>query len=290
VNLESKSLASRLFVKGSPAQRVVREDQNSREQIDRYLRLNFYKIEGYMDRLDASIYRELIVAQIESGIAGSLVEIGVHYGRSFFVLAAGRCGTEKSLGVDLFEEDELYKHPHRIGRLVGFKSNCQKLNFQFSSDEILKKSSLELSPDEIVKRVGRVRFFSIDGGHMYQHVANDLALAEKVMVSGGVICMDDILCPLWPEVSIATYDWLRSAACPFVPFLITNGKLYICGRDYASYYWNLLDSDKRLKSSKVRDITVLGSSVTVLSPSSTARRADRWMKRIVSIGKRINFG
>ena len=90
------------------------EAQIPREQIDRYLRLNFYKIEGYMDRLDANLFRELIVAQIKSGIVGSLVEIGVHYGRSFFVLASGRSGTEKSLGVDLFEDDDLYKHPHRI--------------------------------------------------------------------------------------------------------------------------------------------------------------------------------
>ena len=265
------------------------EAQNPREQIDRYLRLNFYKIEGYMDRLDASLYRELIVAQIKSGIVGSLVEIGVHYGRSFFVLASGRSGTEKSLGVDLFEDDELYKHPHKIGRLVGFKSNCQKLGLHFSSNEILKKSSLELSPDEILNRVGPVRFFSIDGGHMHQHVTNDLSLAEKVMVTGGVICMDDILSPLWPEVSIATFDWLRSAACTFVPFLITNAKLYICGREYANSYWSLLDSDKRLKSSRVRNITVLGSPVACLAPSPTARRTDRLMKGLVSIGKRINY-
>jgi Methyltransferase domain len=265
------------------------EAQNPREQIDRYLRLNFYKIEGYMDRLDASLYRELIVAQIKSGIAGSLVEIGVHYGRSFFVLASGRSGTEKSLGVDLFEDDELYKHPHRIGRLVGFKSNCQKLGFQFSSNEILKKSSLELSPDEIVNRVGRVRFFSIDGGHMYQHVTNDLLLAEKVMVTGGVICMDDILSPLWPEVSIATFDWLRSAACPFVPFLITNAKLYICGREYANYYRSLVDSDKSLKSSRARNITVLGSSVACLVPSPAARRTDRLIRGLISMGQRINY-
>jgi hypothetical protein len=265
------------------------EAQNPREQIDRYLRLNFYKIEGYMDRLDASLYRELIVAQIKSGIVGSLVEIGVHYGRSFFVLASGRSGTEKSLGVDLFEDDELYKHPHRIGRLVGFKSNCQKMGFQFSSNEILKKSSLELSPDEIVSRVGRVRFFSIDGGHMYQHVTNDLLLAERVVVTGGVICMDDILSPLWPEVSIATFDWLRSPSCPFVPFLITNAKLYICGREYANHYSTLLDNDKSLKASRVRDITVLGFPVACLVPSPTARWTDRLIKGLVSIGKRINY-
>jgi hypothetical protein len=78
---------------------------------------------------------------------------------------------------------------------------------------------------------------------MHQHVTNDLLLGEKVMVTGAVICMDDIVSPLWPEVSIATFDWLRSGACPFVPFLITNAKLYICDCEYANYYRSLVDSD-----------------------------------------------
>ncbi len=258
-----------------------------RSHIDAYLRTKFYDVEGYMNRLDAFVFRELLVGQVKSGISGSLAEIGVHYGRSFFILAAARSGAEKSLGMDLFEDDALYKNPQGIGRLEGFNLHSRKLGFAFSDGEILKGSSLELQPADILSRVGPVRFFSIDGGHMYEHVANDLALAEKVMVEGGIISVDDILTPFWPEVPIATFDWLRSTSSQFVPFLITKEKLYFCHRASASLYLSLLDADQSLKSSRVRSITLLGHAVAVLFPTSSATRAERFKNALVSIRKRL---
>ncbi len=64
------------------------------KKIDRYLRFDFYRTEGLISRLDALIFRELVTGQVKQGIQGSLVEIGVHYGRSFFLLALGRSGSE----------------------------------------------------------------------------------------------------------------------------------------------------------------------------------------------------
>src|ERR1700720_974227 len=185
------------------------DHNNIENKIDQYLRFNFYWTEGCMSRLDALVFRKLIAAQSEGGIQGSLAEIGVHYGRSFFLLALGRQESEKSLAVDLFEDDALHTSRRGIGRFGGFKNNCSKFGLNFSEDEILKGSSLELSAEEIVRRVGKVRFFSIDGGHMYEHVANDLQLANMTLTPDGVICMDDMFCALWPEVAVATFDWLR---------------------------------------------------------------------------------
>ena len=130
--------------------------------IDRYLRFNFYRTEGYMSRLDGLVFRELVAGQTKRGIKGSLAEIGVHYGRSFFLLALGRSGSEKSLAVDLFEDDALHTNPQGIGRLGGFMRNCHRYRVGLSEDEILQGSSLEISAEEIVRRVGKVRFFSID--------------------------------------------------------------------------------------------------------------------------------
>jgi hypothetical protein len=76
----------------------MREAQNPREQIARYLRLNFYKIEGYMDRFDASLYQELIVAQIKNGNVGSLVEIGGSLRPLFFCTWIGTFWNGKELG------------------------------------------------------------------------------------------------------------------------------------------------------------------------------------------------
>ena len=251
------------------------DGQDIKHRIDRYLRFNFYRTEGYISRLDAVIFRDIIAGQIEHGVKGSLAEIGVHYGRSFFLLASGRFGSEKCLAVDLFEDDALHTNRQGIGRLGGFRRNCQKYRFDFSEDEIVKRSSLELSAEEVLRRVGPVRFFSIDGGHMYEHVANDLRLAAEVLTQDGVICLDDIFSPLWPEVAIATFDSIRMDDNRFVPFLATRDKLYLCDSKYAPLYRGMINDDKWLSSKVFRRISILSHDVIVVLPSVASKIVDR---------------
>lgn len=265
------------------------EYQLVRRRIDNYLRWRFHFVEGCMRRIDALIFRELISAQVQRQVSGSLVEIGVHFGRSFFVLASGRSASEKSLAIDLFENDALYTGRPGLGRSVGFFRNCRKLGFQLSEAEVLKGSSLQVTPNEIRCRVGPVRFFSIDGGHMYEHVANDLFLAQKLMVPGGIISVDDFSTPLWPEVPIATFDWLRLAPCPFVPFLATKDKLYLCTPEYVSLYTNLIARNPGLHSSLVRKISLLGHQVLVLDSPIISRTAELLVSMLISAARRLSL-
>jgi hypothetical protein len=252
------------------------DGQDIRRRIDRYLRVNFYRTEGFISRLDAVIYRDIIAGQVQNGVKGSLAEIGVHYGRSFFLLASGRFGSEKCLAVDLFEDDSLHTNRQGIGRGGGFRNNCHKYRFDFSEDEIVKRSSLDLSAEEILRRVGPVRFFSIDGGHMYEHVTNDLRLAQDVLTEDGVICLDDIFSPLWPEVAIATFDLIRADDSRFVPILATRDKLYLCDSKYAPLYRGIINDDKELSSQVFRRITILSHDVIVLLPCVRSRIVDRF--------------
>jgi Methyltransferase domain len=264
----------------------MRDYENAKRGIDRYLRFNFYRTEGLISRLDALIFRELVTGQIKHGIDGSLAEIGVHYGRSFFLLALGRSGSEKALAVDLFEDDSLHMSEGRGGRFGGFRTNCRKYRFEFSENEIVKRSSLELSADEILSRVGKVRFFSIDGGHMYDHVANDLRLASKALTTDGVICLDDMFIALWPEVAIATFDWLRTGKTRFVPFLATKDKLYVCDSNHASFYLAMIRENKGLNARVFRSISLLSHEVLVLSPSTKFRIADHLVDTFFSMSRR----
>jgi hypothetical protein len=263
----------------------MKDYRHIKKRIDRYLRFNFYRTDGLISRLDALIFRELVTGQVKQGVRGSLVEIGVHYGRSFFLLALGRSGSEKALAVDLFEDDALHTNREGIGRFGGFRNNCRKYRFDFSEAEILKSSSLEISAEEILGRVGEVRFFSIDGGHTYEHVANDLRLAEKVLTRDGVICLDDMFSALWPEVAIATFDWLRAADNRFVPFLATKEKLYLCDSDYASFYLAMMRDDEELNSRVFRSISLLSHEAIVLLPSLTSKVIDRAIASLFSIGR-----
>ena len=240
-----------------------------RDKIDGYLRSTFYKIPGYMPRLDAVVFRDIIAGQSENNITGALAEIGVHWGRSFFVLVQGRSGTEKILGMDLFERDD------GTDRLDLFVSNCKKYRLHLPDDAVMKANSLELRPDDITGRVGRVRFFHIDGGHMHEAVTNDLLLAESVLTDRGVISVDDILNPLWPEIAIATFDWLRRKGNRLAPFLLTKDKLYLCYSKDAPFYMAMINGDKSLAGRIVRVISVLNHEVAVLLPSTADRITDR---------------
>jgi hypothetical protein len=263
----------------------MKDYKQIRKSMDRYLRFNFHRTEGLIDRLDGMLFRELVTGQIKHGIRGSLVEIGVHYGRSFFLLALARYGSEKALAVDLFEDDRLHTNRQGIGRFGGFRENCRKYRLDLSEGEILKGSSLEVSDEEIRRRVGAVRFFSIDGGHMYKHVANDLRLAEKVLTPDGIICLDDMFSALWPEVAIATFDWLRAAKNRFVPFLATKEKLYLCDSRYAPFYLAMVQDEKELSSRVFRSISLLSRETLVLLPSFTSRVVDRVAASLFSIGR-----
>jgi Methyltransferase domain len=261
--------------------------QSVKQEIDRYLRFNYYRTEGYISRLDSALFRELIVGQVKHGIEGSLAEIGVHYGRSFFLLACGRSISERCLAIDLFEDDALHTNRQGLGRFGGFRKNCYRYGYNLLDNEILKRSSHGITADEIVSRVGRVRFFSIDGGHMYEDVTNDLRLAENVLTKNGVICLDDILSALWPEVAIATFDWLREQNQRFVPFLVTKEKLYVCDSACASLYLSMIRQNSYLSSLVFRNVSVLSHQVAVLLPTTASRMAERAIDSLFSLSRNI---
>ena len=256
--------------------------QHIKRRIGRYLGFTFYRIEGYSSRSDAVIFQELIAWQVYQGIHGSLAEIGVHHGRSLFLLALGRSGSEKCLGVDLFEDDALYTSRRGIGQFAAFGSNCRRYQFNFTEDEIIKGNSLELNAQEIVSRVGKIRFFSIDGGHMYEHVTNDLRLAAEVLTPEGIICLDDVFSALWPEVAIATFDWIRTVNNRFVPFVATKHKLYLCHSNCASLYLAMIREDKALNS-KLISTSIFSNEVIVLFPTVTSRVVDRAVDSLFSL-------
>jgi len=111
---------------------------------------------------------------------------------------------------------------------------------------------------------------------MYEHVTNDLRLAQDVLTEDGVICLDDIFSPLWPEVAIATFDLIRADDSRFVPILATRDKLYLCDSKYAPLYRGIINDDKELSSQVFRRITILSHDVIVLLPCVRSRIVDRF--------------
>lgn len=251
--------------------------------IERYMAWDMHRVAGYLRTLDARIFSAVLAAQKADGLVGSVVEIGVHHGRSFILMALHRQAGESALAIDLFEDDEMYSDAGGPGRFGHFHENCRRLRVELSSDEVLKGSSLDLTPDDVLSRAGRARFFSIDGGHGYEHVANDLALAQEVVLDDGVVVVDDFASPFWPEVTFATYDWLRGSGADFAPFAITQTKLYLSDRQQSSRYREALAADPRLVARIGPEGHCFDDELTFLKRSLPDKLRDGVLRRAFAI-------
>lgn len=202
-------------------------------RLDRYLRKEIHTIAGYLATIDATAISELGRFQSVNGIKGDLCEIGVHHGRLFFILAMLRQAGEKALPVDLFLDNSGNDNDVHRGRDKAFFNNCERLDVH--PDDVLIGNTLELKLEDFQSRIGKARIVSVDAGHLYNEVANDLELAAGILSDDGVIIADDYFNILWPDVTTATNDFLKNRP-EFAPFLITPGKFYICRRDRLETY------------------------------------------------------
>jgi hypothetical protein len=245
-----------------------------------YLRWKIYSINGYLKSLDARLIVALASWQSSNQIAGGLAEIGVHHGKLFFLLALSRQVGEKSLAIDLFEDDEMNASTRYGGRSRAFSTHAASLNVTLESNEVQKADSLTLTSDDILSRVGRVRIFSVDGGHLYHHVAHDLPLAFSTLAPGGVIIVDDFCNPEWPEVTAATYDFVRAQEGKIVPAILTRKKLYLAPPNIASAYGEFATQFAARERHTNRGLVeVMGREVPYLTNSLKAQIVDEVRSR-----------
>lgn len=258
-------------------------DMNS--QIRNYLRKDINSVEGYISVLDAHVFGELVTAQSGMSISGSLAEIGVHCGKSFFILHLGRAEGEKAIAIDLFEDDNLYTGRQGIDRGRRFVRNFTRLKFDVGDEEMWKGSSHDITAEALRERAAPIRFFSIDGGHRYDDVVNDLDLAAGSLHEKGVIAADDFSNFLWPEVGAAVCDWLR-ANPGFRAFAITPVKLYICRSEAAAMYRTLIEEIGGRLESNVGEIDLFGSTAWGLESPLKVRVASAIRRRVARIVER----
>jgi hypothetical protein len=205
--------------------------------LEAYRRFQIFTVSGYLRSLDAGIIASILAFQDDNDILGNLCEIGVHHGRLFFMLALARRTDERSLAIDLFEDDAINSssYQHR-GRDSALFTNAHRLGISLSEAEIYKTSSFEIRADDILSRTGGpIRFFSIDGGHSYENLENDLVLAKSTLHEAGIIVVDDFFNRDWPEVTFAIYDFVKETN-EMIPFLLSPGKIYLARAGIATTY------------------------------------------------------
>lgn len=97
-----------------------------------------------------------------------------------------------------------------------------------------------------------VRFFHIDGCHTEDAVKSDLTLANKCLLNGGIILLDDALNPDWPGVASGLHKYLleswkeNNEANALYPFAFGYNKCFLArGNKWTSLYRSSLHSLER---------------------------------------------
>jgi Methyltransferase domain len=193
-------------------------------------RVAFDSIEGWVGDRIFHIVDFIKLYHEQQNIHGDIAEIGVHHGKLFVILAAVARSDEMCIAVDLFENQRLNVDSSGNGSKNVFESHI-RTHFPELLDRvrIVACDSMSITPSTASAKLSErgIRLFSIDGGHTIAHVVNDLSIAQEVLVSSGVVLLDDFLGPMWPSVSEGFFNYMSIANRRLAPILIFQNKLFL---------------------------------------------------------------
>jgi hypothetical protein len=204
------------------------------DRLDAYLRYN-YKVPGWLHWYTARIILDLSRIQVDAGFEGAVGEIGVYIGRLFILLKLLARPHEKAIAIDVFEDQHLNVDQSGRGDRIAFLTNLER--WASTRDvELIQRSSLEVSPEEIIAKVGKCRLISVDAGHTEECAFNDLNLAEAVATDQGIILLDDFFHASWPGVCTGTIRYLFDDKTTMRPFAISPNKVYLARQAFHHKY------------------------------------------------------
>jgi hypothetical protein len=204
----------------------------------------------------ASITDVLMRLQAYIGLRGDVVEIGVLEGAYLRQLYSFLNEKEICYAIDPYTE------------LPNLKEKV-KLDFQSryglkNQIHFVYESSLDLSL-EMFEREGSpgIRFFSIDGNHTENYVLNDLVLAQKLLINGGIIAVDDYFDRYSPGVSVGMTRYFLENNNGRLAILISGGnKVFLTTKEDYFRYRLLLEKFTNIESVKsCSDIEWFGNPV-----------------------------
>jgi len=203
------------------------------------LREGHREVEGWIEPGALAMTTLLDRLQVAAGVRGGLAEIGVHHGRYFIALRLLARPGERSLALDIFEDQHLNVDRSGEGSRERLTANLTRHSGSLDGVEILKADSLTVRPEHVLQRLGGpVRIFSVDGSHTAIHTESDIRLAAAVLAPGGVVIVDDIFNPEWPGVLAGVEAFFHGKDCQgLVPIIATDNKLILCREDARGPYW-----------------------------------------------------
>src|SRR5262249_19718411 len=112
---------------------------------------------------------------------------------------------------------------------------------------------------DFVSLKGRVRFLHIDSSHAYRTTLNEMALADELLSSDGIVCLDDFTNLNYSQILPALYKYLYTTRTDLTVFLVTDEKGYLCRRPFFERYAGLV------LSRMIQEMTARGSEPVCLA-------------------------
>lgn len=189
-------------------------------------------IPGWLEQGAAIRTLDMLEFQEDSGVTGSLLEIGVHAGRYFSILVRSAARTNaRVVGIDLFGDPSVDMVKQLIAPVLG-SSQATVILVQAHSTELDAASLLGHLND-------RARFISIDGSHRCHDVFWDLRLAEQVVAPAGIVAVDDFINPVAFGVNEAVHRFFAQPR-RLVPWAYIGNKLFLCQAHWSDRYKEML--------------------------------------------------
>jgi len=172
--------------------------------IDRYLAGGYGRVRGMSSHFSAAVCGRLIARQTALGISADMVEIGTFEGRFFIAMALGLAPGEIAVGIDPFD----WPNERLLDR---FLANCAREGLAGERFVPWKARTGAIAPQALRARLpsGSARFIHVDGDHEHASLLADLELASAVLHPNGLIAIDDMLHPGYPELIVAVLDFLK---------------------------------------------------------------------------------
>ena len=205
--------------------------------IDLYLAQSYERVRGMSSRFAAAICGHLIRRQSALGIRGDLVEVGTFEGRFFIAIALGLASGEKAIGIDRFDWPD-------AGVEGRFLANCAAHGIPRDCYVPWKADSREITSGELREKLGGrpVRFVHIDSHHSRECLTNDLELVGPLLHSDGIMCLDDMLHPGYPMMTLAVLEYftrhpdMRLLCVVDREDIVAAPKFLICRREALALY------------------------------------------------------
>jgi hypothetical protein len=193
------------------------------------------RIPGFFYFADFMLFDFILAHQLDSGVAGDMLEIGVYRGKSAILMGCGLRPDERLIACDLFDdvlshEDLSAEHREIYGGLSVGDFRCDWNRYHSP-----QRLDVRICDSRLLTGLPPLRFTHIDGCHNYQCVRGDIKLAAEHTGPRGVISLDDYRIAEEPGVAAAISEAV--AAGELFPFCASDMKLYAATNDDAQAHW-----------------------------------------------------